>query len=179
MKQAAYMDIDNEDEGELPQVPVILSALERANLEYDSYVNIKISLVMQGNLITPAGLIKYWLTLGAKEYPFMAVVALAQLGTPPGSGVLENDFSSFANLVTRHRSTLDPAMAEMNWILFCKLNFSLIPSIIPAIATAAINEKIPIRLRDPDLQDNLQHANDIPADIDSDLEEKNNFEDDI
>ena len=107
----------------------------------------------------------------------MAVVSLAQLGTPPGSGVLENDFSSFANLVTRHRSTLDPAMVEM--ILFCKLNFSLISSIIPATATAAINEKIPMRLRDPDLQDNLQHANDIPADIDSDLEEKNNFEDDI
>ena len=73
--------------------------------------------------------------------------------------------------------TLDPAMVEM--ILFCKLNFSLIPSIIPAIATAAINEKIPMRLRDPDLQDNLQHANDIPADIDSNLEEENNFEDDI
>ena len=177
MKQAAYMDIDDEDEDELPQVPVILSALERANLEYDSYVNIKISLVMQGNLTTPARLIKYWLTLGAKEYPVMAVVALAQLGTPPGSGVLENDFSSFVNLVTRHRSTLDPAMVEM--ILFCELNFSLIPSIIPAIATAAINEKIPMRLRDRDLQDNLQHANDISADIDGDLEEENNFEDDI
>jgi hypothetical protein len=176
MKQAAYMDIDDEDEDVLPQVPVILSPLERALEEYDSYVNIKISLAMQVNLTTPAGLIKYWLTLGAKEYPVMAVVALAQLGTPPGSGVLENDFSSFANLVTRHRSSLDPAMVEM--ILFCKLNFSLIPSTIPVVATAAIDAKIPMRFRDPDLQENQQLVNDVPADIDSDLEEENNFEDD-
>ena len=106
----------------------------------------------------------------------MAVVALAQLGTPPGSGVLENDFSSFANLVTRHRSSLDPAMVEM--ILFCKLSFSLIPSTTPVVATAAIDAKIPMRFRDPDLQENQQLVNDVPADIDSDLEEENNFEDD-
>ena len=112
----------------------------------------------------------------AQEYPVMAIVALAQLGTPPGSGVLENDFSSFANLMTRHRSSLDPAMVEM--ILFCKLNFSLIPCTIPVLATAAIDAKIPMRFRDPDLQDNQKLVNDVPADIDSDLEEQNNFEDD-
>ena len=67
-------------------------------------------------------------------------------------------------------------MVEM--ILFCKLNFSLIPCTIPVLATAAIDAKIPMRFRDPDLQENQQLVNDVPADIDSDLEEQNNFEDD-
>jgi hypothetical protein len=67
-------------------------------------------------------------------------------------------------------------MVEM--ILFCKLNFSLIPSIIPVVSAAAINAKLPMRLRDPDLQDNVQYVNAIPIDLDSDLEEDNNFEDD-
>ena len=53
-------------------------------------------------------------------------------------------------------------------ILFCKLNFSLIP----------IDAKIPMRFRDPDLQDNQKLVNHVPADIDSNLEEQNNFEDD-
>jgi hypothetical protein len=113
MQQASYMDIDDEDVDAAPPQVILLSPLERASVEYDLYMNIKISPAMQGNLTTPSGLIKYWMTSGAKQFPVMAVVALAQLGTPPGSGVLENDFSSFANLVTRHRALLDPAMIEM------------------------------------------------------------------
>lgn len=176
MKHAAYMDINDEDDYELPLEPVILSAMDRAFDEFDAYMDVRISPAMQGNLTTPAGLIKYWLTLGAKEFPVMAVVAMAQLGTPPGSGVLENDFSSFANLVTRHRSCLDPAMVEM--ILFCKLNFSLIPRIIPVVAKDAIDAKLPVRLKNPDLQDNLQYVNHAPVDLDSDLKEINNSDDD-
>ena len=106
----------------------------------------------------------------AQGVQIAALVTFAELGIPPGSGVP----GSFANLVTRHRSSLDPAMIEM--ILFCKLNFSLIPSTIPVVATAAIDAKVPMRYRDPDL--NQQLLDDVPADIDSDLEEENNFEDD-
>ena len=58
-------------------------------------------------------------------------------------------------------------MVEM--ILICKLIFSLIPCTIPVLATAAIDAKIPMRFGDPDLQENQQLVNDVPADIDSDL----------
>ena len=115
------------------------------------------------------------MTSGTKDYPVMAAVALAQLGTPPGSGVLENDFSSFATLVTRHRSSLDPAMVEM--ILFCKLNFALIPTIIPVIAPADIDAHLPIRPRDPNLQNDVQPIIVASIELDSDLEEENNFGD--
>ena len=139
-------------------------------------MNIKISPLMQGNITTPAGLLKYWMTSRAKEYPVMAVVALAQLGTPPGSGVLENDFSSFANLVTRHRSSRNPAMVEM--MLFCKLNFSLIPKVIPVIAPTQTNVNLPIRFRNPDLQNDEQPIHAVRIESDDDLEEENNFDDD-
>lgn len=98
---------------------------------------------------------------------------MAQLGTPPGSGVLENDFSTFANLVTRHRSRLDTGIVEM--ILFCKLNYKLIPSIIPEITAEMIKNHIPIRLSDPDMQAELQpmnvdpHANDGESDVEADV----------
>jgi hypothetical protein len=82
---------------------------------------------------------------------------MAQLGTPPGSGVLENDFSTFANLVTRHRSRLDTGIVEM--VLFCKLNYKLIPTLIPEISAETINDHIPIRLSDPDMQADLQEMN--------------------
>ena len=95
---------------------------------------------------------------------------MAQLGTPPGSGVLENDFSTFANLVTRRRSRLDAGFIEM--ILFCKLNHNLIPNTIPEISRETINDHVPIRLRDPDMQAELQdfdvdpHAHDSESNMD-------------
>jgi hypothetical protein len=85
--------------------------------------------------------------------------------------VLENDISTFANLVTRHRSRLEPSIIEM--ILFCKLNYKLIPYLIPAISADSIKNHIPIQLRDPDMQDELQqmnvdpHANDNEPDNDN------------
>lgn len=176
MRSASYMDIDGEDDVAVIPPIVLLTPLERASIEYDLYIGIKISTLLQGNLTTPTGLINYWIGMGAKEFPVMSTVALAQLGTPPGSGVLENDFSSFANLVTRHRSSLDTAMVEM--ILFCKLNHHLIPNVIPAIKSEDIDANLPIRLRDPDMQNELQPVLDASDDNDSDLEEVNNFDED-
>ena len=93
---------------------------------------------------------------------------MAQLGTPPGS-VLEDDFSTLANLVTRRRSRLDAGFIEM--ILFCKLNHNLIPNTIPEISRETVNDHVPIRLRDPDMQAELQnfdvdpHAHDSESDM--------------
>ena len=67
-------------------------------------------------------------------------------------------------------------MVEM--ILFCKLNFALIPTIIPVIAPADIDAHLPIRLRDPNLQNDVQPIIVAPIELDSDLEEENNFGDD-
>jgi hypothetical protein len=57
----------------------------------------------------------------------------------------------------RHRSRLEPSIIEM--ILFCKLNYKLIPNVIPAISADRIKNHIPIRLRDPNMQDELQQMN--------------------
>jgi hypothetical protein len=73
-----------------------------------------------------------------KDFPAFTVVAMAQLGTPPGSGVLENDFSTFANLVIRRRFRLDTGIIEM--ILFCKLNH--ISNMIPEINSSDIKDNI-------------------------------------
>ena len=59
MKKATYMDIDDEDDNALPAEPAILSPSDRAHEEYNSYMNFKISPLMQGNLTTPTGLLKY------------------------------------------------------------------------------------------------------------------------
>jgi hypothetical protein len=84
-------------------------------------------------------------------------VALCVLGCPPGSGTLENDFSSFANLLTRHRSSMLTSTAEM--ILFCKQNSSLIPDLIPIISNDDIRSHIPERITDPVKQNAIREMN--------------------
>jgi hAT family C-terminal dimerisation region len=167
MKKNSYMDVDSDgDQDAVPEAP-LLSPLEQATTEFAYYMTKKTPSALQTK---PEGLIQYWQTTGKKYFPVLSVVAMAQLGTPPGSGVLENDFSTFANLVTRHRSRLEPSIIEM--ILFCKLNYKLIPNVIPAISAESIKNHIPIRLRDPDMQAELQqmlvdpHANDSESDVD-------------
>jgi hAT family C-terminal dimerisation region len=170
MKKNSYMDVESDgDQDAVPEAP-LLSPLEQATTEFAYYMTKKTPSALQILLTKPEGLIQYWQTTGKKYFPVLSVVAMAQLGTPPGSGVLENDFSTFANLVTRHRSRLEPSIIEM--ILFCKLNYKLIPDVIPAISAESIKNHIPIRLRDPDMQAELQqmlvdpHANDSESDVD-------------
>ena len=157
MKRNSYMDVnsdgDDEDQAEDP----VLSPLQRATAEFSYYMTKKTASALQISLTRPEGLIHYWLNTGKRDFPVLAVVAMAQLGTPPGSGVLKNDFSTFANLVTRHRSRLDTGIVEM--VLFCKLNYKLIPTLIPEISAETINDHIPIRLSDPDMQADLQEMN--------------------
>ena len=92
------------------------------------------------------------------------------LSWPPGSGTLENDFSSFANLLTRHRSSMLSTTVEM--ILFCKQNFESIPDFIPVISDDLIRTHIPERLTDPNQRRALRelHANPLYMDNDSDDE---------
>ena len=130
------------------------------------YINTKISQLLQESLSNADGLIHYWNHAGLKNYPFLARVALSQLSTPAGSAVLENDFSTFANLVTRHRSNLDPAIIDM--IIFCKLNVCSIPKFIPRISGANIAENITIKLRDPLIQQALRLMNQEEIDDDDD-----------
>ena len=112
-----------------------------------------------------------WQNTGKRDFPVLAVVAMAQLVTPPGSGVLENDSS--ANLVSRRRSRLDTSVVEM--ILFCKLNYKLIPTLTPDTSSETIKNHIPIRISDPDMQVELQamnvdpHANDSESDVEADV----------
>ena len=58
-------------------------------------------------------------------------------------------------------------------ILFCKLNYKLIPTLIPEISSEAIKDHIPIRLSDPDMQAELQEMNVDPLanESDSDLDD--------
>ena len=170
MKSASYMDVDSDgDEDAEAEVPV-LTAKQRATTEFAHYMTKKTASALQVSLTSPEGLIHFWQHTGKREFPVLAVVAMAQLGTPPGSGVLENDFSTFANLVTRRRSRLDAGIVEM--ILFCKLNHNLIPNSVPEISRETINDHVPIRLRDPDMQAELQaldvdpHAHDSESDMD-------------
>ena len=55
-------------------------------------------------------------------------------------------------------------------ILFCKLNASLIPTVIPRISEAKITENIPIKLRDPNIRQALRLMNveEVDEDEDSD-----------
>ena len=173
MKRNSYMDVDSDGDGdEVAEVPV-LTPLERATAEFTHYMTKKTASALQISLTRPEGLIHYWQNTGKRDFPVLAVVAMAQLGTPPGSGVLENDFSTFANLVSRRRSRLDTSIVEM--ILFCKLNYKLIPNLIPDISSETIKNHIPIRLSDPDMQAELQamnvdpHANDSESDVEADV----------
>ena len=172
MRKSGAMEVDSDEDEE---VIVEATPLELATSEYNLYMNTKTSQSLQESLSTSDGLIHYWNHAGLKSYPFLAKVALSQLATPAGSAVLENDFSTFANLVTRHRSNLDPAIVEM--ILFCKLNASLIPNIIPRISEAKITENIPIKLRDPIIQQalRLMNAEEIDEDEDSDPDVDDNI----
>ena len=97
--------------------------LQRATIEFNHYMTKKTA---SASLTRPEGLTNVWQNMDKKDFPAFTVVAIAQLGTPPGSGVLENDFSTFANLFIRRRSLLDTGIIEM--ILFCKLNH-MIPEI--------------------------------------------------
>ena len=140
----------------------------RARKEFLLYMSRKTSATLEISLVKPDGLIHYWKNQGAKDYPVLAVVALSQLATPPGSGVLENDFSRFANLLTRHRSKLDPATVEM--ILFCKLNISLIQASISVIKADELDSHIPTQLRDPTVQAQLREMYHVPDDSEEDVE---------
>ena len=93
------MDVDSESDEEAPIAPEETAEV-RARKEFLLYKSKKTSATLQISLVKPDGLVNYWKNQGAKDYP---VLALSQLGTPPGSGVLENDFSTFANLLTCHR----------------------------------------------------------------------------
>lgn len=176
MTMSSFTDFsEGEDDEPLP-VPVVLSPTELATSEFNLYMNTKVSVSVKDAVGNPDGLIRYWNSTGAADYPFLAVVALCQLGTPAGSGVLENDFSTFANLVTRHRSQLDPGIVEM--ILFCKLNSNLIPPSIPRISQTDIINHIPPKLRDPNMQRAVQQLDIDPniEDLDADdehIEEEN------
>ena len=172
MKKSGAMEVDSDEDEEIRVEP---TPIELATSEYNLYINTKTSQSLQESLSTPDGLLHFWNHAGLKSYPVLAKVALAQLATPAGSAVLENDFSTFANLVTRHRANLDPAIVEM--ILFCKLNASLIPAVIPRISDAKITENIPIKLRDPNIQQalRLMNAEEVDEDEDSDPDVDDNF----
>ena len=165
------MDVDSDGDDDVQAEDPVLSPLQRVTTEFSYYMTKKTASALQISLTRPEGLIHYWMNTGKRDFPVLAVVAMAQLGTPPGSGVLENDFSTFANLVTRHRSRLDTGIVEM--ILFCKLNYKLIPTLIPEISSEAIKDHIPIRLSDPDMQAELQEMNVDPLanESDSDLDD--------
>ena len=62
-------------------------------------------------------------------------------------------------------------------ILFCILNASLIPNIIPRISEAKITENIPIKLPDPIIQQalRLMNAEEIDEDEDSDPDVDDNI----
>ena len=157
------MEVDSDEDDE---IIVEATPLELATSEYNLYMNTKTSQSLQETLSSPDGLLHYKNYAGLTNYPILAKVALAQLATPAGSAVLENDFSTFAKLATRHRANSDPAIVEM--ILFCKLNASLIPTVIPRISDAKITENIPIKLRDPNIQHALRLMNAEEVDVDED-----------
>ena len=157
MKRNSYIDVDSDGDDDVQAEDPVLSPLQRATTELSYDMTKKTAYALQISLTRPEGLIHYWMNTGKRDFPVLAVVAMAQLGTPPGSGVLKNDFSTFANLVTRHRSRLDTGIVEM--VLFCKLNYKLIPTLIPEISAETINDHIPIRLSDPDMQADLQEMN--------------------
>ena len=162
--RAVYVYTDNVDsDGDEAEVPV-LTPLQRVTNESVHSMTKKTVSALQTSLTRPEALIT-----GKKDFPILAVVAMAQLGTPPGSGVLGNDSSTLANLVTRRRSRLDTGIIEM--ILSCKLNHKLIPSEIPEISADAISDHIPIRLRNPEMKAELQ-----PLDVDPQF---NNRESDL
>ena len=97
MKVSSYMDVDSDgDEDAEAEVP-LLTPRQRATTEFQHYMTKKTASALQISLTSPDGLIHFWQHTGKREFPVLAVVAMAQLGTPPGSGVLENDFSTFAN----------------------------------------------------------------------------------
>ena len=107
MKTSSYMDVDSDGDEEAEAEVPVLTARQRATTEFAHYMTKKTASPLQVSLTSPEGLIHFWQHTGKRDFPVLAVVVMARLGTPPGSGVLENDFSAFANLVTRRRSWLD------------------------------------------------------------------------
>ena len=83
MKENSYMDVDSDgDENEEAEVPV-LTPLQRATNEFAHYMTKKTASALQISLTRPEGLIRFWQHTGKKDFPILAVVAMAQLGTPP------------------------------------------------------------------------------------------------
>jgi hypothetical protein len=167
-------ELENDSDGSNQGVPAlpVLSAKIRAEQEvqrYLAYSGKRIPLEVRSLLAKAPGLLDFWKGIGNVLFPYVAEAALGHLGCPPGSGVLENDFSGFANFLTRHRSTILTSTAEM--VLFCKQNYDLIPNHIPKISKADINNHIPERLKDPVRQRQLQvlHPHELDnVDYDSD-----------
>lgn len=157
LKEHAWMDEDDNDNNyALPDEPV-LSPLQRATTELNLYFTYRPRQEVKAKIMTADGLMTFWLGIGKRLVPYLSEVALCVLGCPPGSGTLENDFSSFANLLTRHRSSMLTSTAEM--ILFCKQNSSLIPDLIPIISNDDIRSHIPERITDPVKQNAIREMN--------------------
>jgi hypothetical protein len=135
----------------------VLSPLQRATAELNLYFAYRPKEEVKANIMIAEGLMAFWLDIGKRLFPYLSEVALCVLGCPPGSGTLENDFSSFANLLTRHRSSMLTSTAEM--ILFCKKNSSLIPDLIPIISNDDIRSHIPERITDPVKQNAIREMN--------------------
>ena len=163
--RAVYVYTENVDsDGDIAEVPV-LTSLQRVTNESVHSMTKKTVSALQTSLTRPEALIT-----GKKDFPILCPGCRSDGSTvPPGSGVLGNDSSTLANLVTRRRSRLDTGIIEM--ILSCKLNHKLIPSEIPEISADAISDHIPIRLRNPEMKAELQ-----PLDVDPQF---NNGESDL
>ena len=85
---------------------LVLSPLQRATTEFSYYMTKKTASALQISLTRLEGLIHYWINTGKRDFPVLAVVAMAQLETPPGSVVLENDLITSVALLYPYVDTM-------------------------------------------------------------------------
>jgi hypothetical protein len=170
-----FLQDSDDDERNINDVPndiPVLSSRIRAEQELEKYLAYNFSKNIQIQVVSSQGTIDFWMTVGKREFPHFAQVAICLLGCLPGSGVLENDFSALARILTRHRTRILPSTTEM--MLFCKQNYDLIPDIIPIISVDKIDDHIPKRLTDPTMLNAMRELH--PYDDEDEVDILNEFE---
>ena len=100
--------------------------------------------------------LQWWGNLGEKKrerFGDLREVALSVCAIMAGSANLENGFSSSADIITRHRSTLADHNSEMVMVLnhAFRNGFNATPDEIKVLDDLQMKEAIPQRFRDPSL----------------------------
>lgn len=106
---------------------------------------------------TGEGLAEFWRTYGSKNFRLLSVVARSVIAAPGSAAVLERDVDDSGGLANNRQrgggSGLDQGYREMAMLLCAA--FESVPEDVPRLSEDAVEEAIPRRFRDPQMQEEL------------------------